>query len=247
MLFRTGSYLLLAAVLAFATMGLGVSGLPTLTPGIGQSVAVAAPLARDNDNKDNKDNDDNDNGGDNEDNDNGGDNEDNDNGGDNEDNDNGDNDGGGGGDVLTVTVPGPTTSACGGAGRDATFNSADGRMSVRVFASLSRSIRVQVTMVDPSAVASTPGTLVDRLMYDVTAQDCGSGATIADLAPGEVNLGARYTESGAWSNEGAFTIALLDRTTGQWTPTPKQAADPANNYDSATISRMGTYSIYQRP
>jgi hypothetical protein len=33
---------------------------------------------------------------------------------------------------------------------------------------------------------------------------------------------------------------------GQWQPAPRPATDPGDNFVSATITRLGTYTVYQR-
>jgi hypothetical protein len=227
--FRLSVYGLVLTLALLTAAGLGLVGPGGVPHGIGQQAAVAAPLAGDNGDNGDEDNE-----------------EDN---GDNVENDDNDNDGGDNDDEVFVTPPPPAAAAappppapCGGAGQEQVFSSPDGRVTVRVPAGLLRRIRVQIQYVDPGSQPPTPGQLVDRLVFTVQAQDCDSGAALGEL-PGEVNLGIHYAESGTWPNEQAFTIALLD---GQWAATPKQAPDPPANYVSASISRTGTYSVYQR-
>jgi len=108
---------------------------------------------------------------------------------------------------------------------------------------MNRPIRVAVRLVDPSAVPPLPGTLLDKLTFEILAEFCDGGGAIAEL-PAEVNLGIRYTpEEAAGLNEALLVIAML--VDGQWVPTPKQAPDPGPNYVSATIQRLGFYAVYQ--
>jgi hypothetical protein len=234
--YRLGFYGLLVAIAVLAADGLGLGGPSGLPQGIGQQAAAAAPLAG-GDNQDNGDDTDNDR-------------ENEDDNGDNQVNADDDNDGGDNDEIVVVSPaaaaappPPPPSVPCGGGGQEQVYSSPDGRVAVRVPAALSRRIRVQVQYVDPSTVPPAPGQLVDRLVFDVQAQDCETGATLTDL-PGEVNLGIHYAENASWPNEQAFTIAQL--AAGAWSAAAKQAPDPGANYVSASINRAGRYSVYQR-
>jgi hypothetical protein len=109
-----------------------------------------------------------------------------------------------------------------------------------------RSLSFSLRRLDPSSVPAPPGgRLVDAIVFELIAQECGGGG-VGEL-PAEINLGIRYTDADASGlNEQNFTIAILDQSTRQWQPAAKQAPDPGANYVSATITRLGTYAVYQR-
>src|SRR6266542_1382036 len=134
-----------------------------------------------------------------------------------------------------VTVARPAPPACSTPGQESVFSTDNPRpIAVRVFGSMFRSIRITIRPVDPSSVPAVPGRLVDTLVFELIAEDCGGGG-LADL-PAEVNLGIHYTDADAAGlNEASFVIASLDQSSSTWQPTTKQAPDPGPNYTSATI------------
>jgi len=189
----------------------------------------------------------------------------NDNGGDNNSNDNNDNGGGngngnsgGGASSSPSQASGPAggggggsgagPSACSTPGRESVFSSADGKVMVRVFANMSRSIRIVVDKpIDPATVPAVPGQKVDDLLFRIRAEDC-NGGSVAPL-PNEVNLGVHYTDGDVGGlNESNFKIAWLDQSggsAGTWKDAQKQANDPPANYVSATITDIGYYVVHQ--
>jgi hypothetical protein len=124
--------------------------------------------------------------------------------------------------------------------------SADGRIQVRVFPSLSQSVRISIRQpVDPASVPPPPGPVVGGLVFQVIAETC-EGTPIPVL-PAEINLGIHYTDADVASlNEATFTLARLDTSANQWRVAAKQATDPPANFASATITEMGFYVLYQR-
>jgi hypothetical protein len=155
--------------------------------------------------------------------------------------------------VATGPVAGPVAAAaapssgsgCAPAGADTSIVSADGRITVHVFPTMSRNVQVTIaTPVDPASVPASPGQKVDALLFRVTADDCGGGA-IAPL-PAEVNLGVHYSDADVGGlNEANFKLAWLDPADNTWKPLPKQAPDPGANYVSATIMNTGYFVVYQ--
>jgi hypothetical protein len=145
---------------------------------------------------------------------------------------------------ATASTP-SSGSGCAPAGSDTAIASADGRVTVRVFPTMSRNVGITiVNPIDPTSVPANPGQKVDALLFRVTADDCGGGA-IAPL-PAEVNLGVRYSDADVGGlNEANFKLAWLDPADNTWKPLPKQAADPAANYVSATIMNTGFFVVYQ--
>jgi hypothetical protein len=127
-----------------------------------------------------------------------------------------------------------------------TFVSSDGRVTVRVFSSMSQRVKISLRMpIDPSSVPPAPGQVVGGLLFQVIAETCDG--TPIPVLPAEVNLGVRYSDADAAGlNEQNFTIARLDTSANQWRPTQKQAIDAQANLASATITEMGFYVLYQR-
>jgi hypothetical protein len=140
----------------------------------------------------------------------------------------------------------PSTPSCSTPGQAITFTSSDGRVAVRVFPSMSQSVKITlVSPIDAASVPPPPGQKVDTLLFQVIAEGCNGGPIPALAA--EVNLGVHYTDADASGlNEANFTLARLDTTANQWRPAQKQADDPAGNFVSATITEMGYYVVYQR-
>jgi hypothetical protein len=139
-----------------------------------------------------------------------------------------------------------SANVCASAGAETAVSPLGGRVTVRLFSTLPRAIRVIIREnVDPSTVPAAPGQRVGALVFQVNAEECAGGAVGA--FPVEVNLGVRYTDQEATGlNEAGFAIAVLDPATRQWRPLAKQANDPANNFVSATITETGTFVVYQR-
>ena len=177
----------------------------------------------------------------------------NDNDGGDDDNDNG-NDVDGGDDNRPVDAPAAPAAlaaplaapACSTPGQESSVTSDDGRVTVRVFGTMPRPIRLTIRLpLEPGVTPPPPGPIVGGLLFQLIAEECGGGPI--PVLPAEVNLGARYSDADAAGlNEQNFTIARLDTNTNQWRPVEKQVADPLGNYDSATITEMGYYVVYQR-
>ena len=135
--------------------------------------------------------------------------------------------------------------ACTGPGQDTVFSSRDDKVTVRVFASTPRPVRVEILQViDFLATPLPPGTLVGLLAYEIRASDCG--ANLLPQLPAEANLGIRYSEAEAIGlDKSRFVIGHLDQATGTWIPVEKRANDPGSNYVSATIVETGLYMVWQ--
>ena len=120
-------------------------------------------------------------------------------------------------------------------------------MTLRVFASLPRPLRLRIRLaLEPGVTPSPPVSIVGGLLFQIIVEECGGGPI--PVLPAEANLGAGYSDvDAAGQNEQSFTIARLDTNTNQWRTVEQQVADPANNVDSATITDMGYYVVYQRP
>jgi hypothetical protein len=138
------------------------------------------------------------------------------------------------------------TPVCSTPGQDMAFSSGDGRVHVKVFSSLSQSVRFSIRLpIDPASVPPAPGPVVGGLLFQLIAETC-DGSPIATL-PAEVNLGVQYADpDAAGLNEQNFTLARLDTSANQWRPAAKQATDPGANFTSATITEMGFYVLYPR-
>ena len=140
----------------------------------------------------------------------------------------------------------PAAPACSTPGQESSVTSDDGRITVRVFGSMTRPVRLAIRLpIEAGVTPAPPGPLVGGLLFQVIAEECGGGPI--PVLPAEVNLGVRYSDADAAGlNEQNFTIARLDTNTNQWRTVEKQVAEPAGNYDSATITDMGYYVVYQR-
>lgn len=240
-LFRVALIALMVAALAVAPYLVPTTGLASAVSSAAYAAPSAGLMAQDNDDDDNDNRrDDNDN-------------RNNDNDGDENDNRRDDNDNEEDGGILVAPAPAPAAPApppapaCSTPGQEMTFQSDDGRVAVRVFATMPQSVRVRVLLpVDPSAVPPAPGQVVGGLIFQLVAETC-DGSPIPTFAS-EVNLGVHYSDADAAGlNEAAFTLARLDTSANQWRPAEKQAADPPANYTSATIRDLGYYVLYQRP
>lgn len=238
---------------------LAMAMAPLIVPGLGVGSsggtrAYATTLFQDNDNDDADDDDDDD--GDNDDNDDA-DNDNDDDDGDNEDDDNNDNadddDSDDNDNDVEIPVapppadtpPPPAAAVCTTPGQEIAFQSADSRVTVRVFSTMSQSLKFSIRQpIDPGSVPPPPGTVVGGLLFQLIAETC-DGAPLATL-PAEINLGIHYSDAeAAGLNEAAFKISRLNTNTNQWQPEAKQAADPAANFTSATITEMGYYVLHQ--
>ena len=126
------------------------------------------------------------------------------------------------------------------------FETGDGRITVRVFGSMTQSLKFSIRYpIDPASVPPSPGPTVDSLLFQLIAESCDGGPLA--VLPAEVNLGVRYLDAeAAGLNEANFTLSRLDTTANQWRQVQKQATDPPNNFTSATITEMGYYVLHQR-
>ena len=124
--------------------------------------------------------------------------------------------------------------------------SADGRVTVRVFGTMTQSVKFSIRQpIDPASVPPAPGPVVGGLLFQLIAETC-DGTPIAVL-PAEVNLGVTYTDADAGGlNETNFTFSRLDTTANQWLAVTKQATDPPANFASATVTEMGYYVLHLR-
>ena len=243
---RLRALLVTLTILAMAVAPLLVPTLGTGSSSSSRAYAATAAAAQDNDDdNDDGDNDDSDND-DDADNDDDSDNSD-DNGntnGNSNDNDNDNDDGG------SVSAPpasaAPAPAACSTPGQEMAFVSADGRVTVRVFGTMTQSVKFSIRQpVDPASVPPAPGPVVGGLLFQLIAETC-DGTPIAVL-PAEVNLGVTYTDADAGDlNETNFTFSRLDTTANQWLAVTKQATDPPANFASATVTEMGYYVLHLR-
>jgi len=208
------------AALTILAMALAPLALPIIGTGSSHgdqayASAAGAPVA---DNGDNGDDDADNNGGDN----NGGDNNSNNNGnsnGNSNGNTNGntnDNNSGGPPPSQPAAPAAPPAAACSTPGQEMSFQSGDGRVVVRVFGSMSQSVKFSIRLpIDPASVPPAPGPVVGGLLFQLIAETC-DGSPLAVL-PAEVNLGIHYGDADiAGLNEANFTIGRLDTTANQW-------------------------------
>jgi len=131
------------------------------------------------------------------------------------------------------------------AGQETTIALPDGRVALKLFASLPRDLAIIVRLADARELPPTPGQRVGRLAFELRAQ-LPDGTEIHTL-PAEAHLSARYSDDeSSGLDKNRLVLARLNTTTGQWETAPKLAVDPSNNYVSATIVDLGTYVIYQR-
>lgn len=223
-----------AMILMLATSPL--IGHDATAAGSGFSVYAAPAAGPSQDNHDNGNDNRNSN------NDNGG--NDNDDSDDNGADDNDDDDGGPPAQPVQIARPAPTP--CTSPGQESTVTSDDGRVTVRVFGTMPRPIRMSIRLpLDAGVAPAPPGPVFGGLLFQVIAEECGGGPI--PVVPAEVNLGARYADADAAGlYEASVTIARLDTNTNQWRAVEKQAADAAANFASATIADMGYYVVYQR-
>jgi len=140
----------------------------------------------------------------------------------------------------------PAEPACANPGQETAFNSADGKVTVRVFPSFPSPIKIQILQViDFLSAPLPPGNLVGLLAYEIRAGDCNGGPNM-DTLPGEVNLAVRYNAlEAAGLNKSRIVIGRLDPASNTWVTLEKLGNDPANNFTSATISQTGFYMVYE--
>jgi hypothetical protein len=143
-----------------------------------------------------------------------------------------------------ITQP---TATCSTPGHDSTVVSVDGRATVRIFANMPESVRVDVRpFYDLLALPPLPGRLAGLLVYDVTAERCRGGALAS--FPAEVNLNVQYADEDVdLLNEATFMYSYLDPELGVWRPVEKQYVDTRRNAIGATITRTGRYIVYEDP
>jgi hypothetical protein len=142
-------------------------------------------------------------------------------------------------------IAAPPVALCSTPGQEHVFASNDGKIAVRVFASMSRSVRITVDrQVDTSALPPVPGQQVDTLIFRITAEDCNGGSL--QSLPAEANLGVHYADGDVGNlTEANFKLSELDVSSNQWRAVQKQAVDPPANYISASITDLGTYVVSQ--
>jgi hypothetical protein len=138
--------------------------------------------------------------------------------------------------------PGP---ACSTPGQDTTFTSRDEKVTLRVFASTSPPVRIEIVpVIDFLSAPLPPGNLVGLLSYEIRASQCDGNAL--GRLPAEANLSIRYDDIEATGlDESRFVIGHLDRPSATWAPVEKRANDPLTNYVSATISQPGFYMVWE--
>jgi hypothetical protein len=139
----------------------------------------------------------------------------------------------------------PPEPVCTTPGKEATFTSADSKVTIRVFPTMSRSVKIQILQViDFLAAPLPPGNLVGLLAYEIRATDCNGGAL--QRLPAEVNMAIHYSDlEAAGLDESKIIIGRLDQTAGIWVPVEKHATDTANNSTTATIQDVGFYMVYE--
>jgi hypothetical protein len=143
-----------------------------------------------------------------------------------------------------ASVQSLVTRGVAAAGRETAIAQSGDRVVVRVFPSLNREVTVTIRNLDPSSLPDSPGTPLSGFAFKVDVDD--HGTPLATL-PAEVRLSAVYTDAELGKlDEQKLVLAWLDPASGQWKEAPKMAADPRNNYISASITQTGTYELYQR-
>jgi hypothetical protein len=125
-------------------------------------------------------------------------------------------------------------------GQEATLRCLGDRVTVTIRpGTMPRPVTLSCRMGAAGQAPNPPGPRLDEVLFTIEAEG------LSEL-PTEVNLGVGYDDDELEDlEEGRLTIAHLQN--GQWQPAPKQALDAPNNYVSATITRLGTYTVYQRP
>lgn len=150
---------------------------------------------------------------------------------------------------VSAPIPGPSATEArrrARAGRETTIFLLNDRVVVRVPASIPDDYEIGIQVIPTPPNAAPPGPVIGGLVFRVTADEFA--ATPPDRLPIEVNLSARYTDAELGArDESRLVLAWLDPADNTWKPAPKSAADPQNNYLSATIQQLGVYAVYQTP
>lgn len=135
---------------------------------------------------------------------------------------------------------GPGTQMQVAQGQEATLRCLGDRVTITVRpGTMPRPVTLSCRMGAAGQAPNPPGPRLDEVLFTIEAEGLGE-------LPAEVNLGVGYDDDDLEGlEEGRLTIGHLQN--GQWQPAPKQAPDAPNNYVSATITRLGTYTVYQRP
>jgi len=129
---------------------------------------------------------------------------------------------------------------CLNAGQSVTLDGPDGSVAVVVY---QNDVRVELAWVDPATTQQPPNGRVGNLVFGVMVGPCNGDWWSA--LPNEVNVGVRYADAlAAGRDEGAFAVARYEGLA--WTPADKGAADPPNNYTSASVAMSGTYGLIQK-
>ena len=120
----------------------------------------------------------------------------------------------------------------------------DVTVQVMPHSSFGQTTRMTLRSLDPASVPAVPGSLVDRVVFQLDAQSDCTGVAIGTL-PNNVNLGITYNVVPP-VDKARLQIARLEG--GSWVnvdTVPDPA--PGNPYVSTTINRAGTYALFQRP
>ncbi|MFN8526119.1 MAG: hypothetical protein U0821_23705 [Chloroflexota bacterium] len=143
-------------------------------------------------------------------------------------------------------LPEPRPPAvCSTPGQDMAFRSSGGRVTVRVFATMPRSVRFAVQLPVDLGAGEPPGPVVGDLRLLLAAGTC-EGEVLTAL-PAEVNLAINYADADiVGMDESRLGLAFFDVDRQRWVAVAKQANDPVNNIVAATISTPGLYTVYQR-
>ena len=126
------------------------------------------------------------------------------------------------------------------AGQEAVLRCPNGVVVTVRRETLRETVTLNCGPIDPATVPPTPGRRLGDVLFEVIAND----GRLAEL-PSEINLGVDYgDEDLAGLNEQQLILGFLDN--GRWTTAPKLATDPANNFVSASVTRLGVYAVYSR-
>jgi hypothetical protein len=132
------------------------------------------------------------------------------------------------------------------AGRETVIFLTNDRVVVRVPAANPDDLELSIKIVPAPVESPPPGPVVGGLVFQLAA-DAFSDAPPERL-PIEVNLSARYTDAELGTrDESRLMLSWLDPADKTWKPAPKLAADPRNNFISATIQNLGVYAVHQAP
>ena len=147
--------------------------------------------------------------------------------------------------VSPATSPSPTEASGTTTGGDTRIALPGDHVLVQAFPWMPRGITITVRLLDPTTVPVLPGTRVGDLVFQMAARDA-TGTLLAEL-PAEVNLSATYGDQDiAGRNEQGVALVWLDPADNQWKAAPKPATDPAANYVSASVTRLGSYAVTVR-